>query len=115
MKNKFLLISIPSLIILLLVGVLLFDYSEQKRSVRHLMTRANLLSEQLSKVNNIPPSRSFCESGEYRRLRDNYLDLSRDLDELADRWVSADKVTLQNIVSRIRGYTEDLSVKCTQN
>jgi hypothetical protein len=114
MKNKLLLISIPSLIILLLIGALFFDYSEQKRSVKHLTTRADLLSEQLSKIEGVP-SQSFCKSGEYRRLQNNYLDLNRDLGNLSDRWVAAEKITLQNLVGRISRLAEGLSTKCARN
>ncbi len=60
------------------------------------------------------PSRSFCKSGEYKRFQDNYLNLSRDLGKLDDRWIYAKKVTLQNLVNRIRGFTQELSIKCAR-
>ena len=77
-----------------------------------LTIRARSLQIKFSQNKSVP-SRSFCESGEYRRLQDNYLNLSSDLEKFNDRWVSVKKITLQNLVDRIRGFAEELSVKCS--
>jgi hypothetical protein len=112
MKRKLLFISIPTLLILFLGGVLFFDYSEQKREARHLMTRATLLDEQFSQIGNIP-SGSVCGS-ERLRLTDNYLSLSRDVSTLDERWISSEKLILEDLVSRIRGFAQELSAKCAK-
>lgn len=68
---------------------------------------------EFSQIESIP-SRSFCKYGGYMRFQDNYLNLSRDLGKLDDRWIYAKKVTLQNLVNRIKGFTQELSIKCAR-
>jgi len=68
---------------------------------------------EFSQIGNVP-SRSFCKSGGYMQFQDSYLNLSHDLGKLDDRWIYAKKVTLQNLVNRIKGFTQELSIKCAR-
>jgi hypothetical protein len=109
--KKLILISI--ILLVLLAMAFYIDSTLQMNKVKLLTARARGLEIGLSQSNNIP-SRSFCESSEYRLLQANYLSLSIDLDNLDDRWISARKTILQNLVDGIKESLDELSVECSR-